>query len=212
MSTLPKAKNNFASLNDEAAMAQVEATAAAFEQDPTLLEGWPPGTIAPADAKEIAGRLREARIDARKGGKDRTDRRKAIRAELNLGYAKVVRQIEAMAIKDPQILATVGLEECKGRGPGHGPVKPEIKLGYGLLSGVILVNALRMLGVSVCAVEYTYGDPLVEANWLPGCTLPRCTHLPVENLQPGQRCYFRLRGIWATGPGPWSDVMSIIVI
>lgn len=212
MSMLPKARNNFNSLNDEAAMAQVEATAAAFEQDPTLLEGWPPGTIAPAEVKGISGRLREARIEARKGGKDRIEHRKAIRAELNLGYAKVVRQVEAMAIKDPQIIATVGLEECKGRGAGHGPVIPEIKLGYGIHPGLILISAIRMLGVSACSVEYTYDDPLVEANWLPGCTLPRCTHLPVENLQQGKRCYFRMRGIWPSGPGPWSAVMSIIVI
>jgi hypothetical protein len=212
MSLIPKARNNFVSLSDEAAMAQVEVTAAAFEKDPTLLEGWPSDIIAPAEVKAISERLRAARNEARKGGKDRIEFRNSIRAELNLGYSKVVRQVEVMAIRDPQIIMAVGLEERKVRGNGNGPAMPKIRLSYGIHPGLILISAHRLLGASAYCVEYTYGDPLVEANWQPGCTLPRCTHLPVDNLQQGQRCYFRMRGIWASGPGPWSAVISIIVI
>ena len=214
MSVIPKVSINFAKLKDDPAITQVEVTASIFEKNPGLLDEWPAGVTNPIEAKAIGAELRLARTEASKGGKDRTEHRKAIRAELDRAFCGVVHQIETMAIKDPKIIPDAGLVEQKSRGRGTGgdPEEPVVTLSYGIHPGLILVSAHRLLGASAYQIGFTYADPMVEANLQLGATLPRSTHIPVENLQQGSRVYIRMRGLWPTGFGPWSAPVSIIVL
>ena len=85
-----------------------------------------------------------------------------------------------------------------------------VKVTQGV-SGSVNVKTLKVTGAVTYHVGICLGDPTVEENWEEVAKSPYCSQV-VEGLVPGKLYYFRVGCYGASGHGPWSAIVSLMVI
>ena len=80
------------------------------------------------------------------------------------------------------------------------------------ISGKLLAHAASVAGAASYEVDLAKGDPTAEASWHDAGNFASCSHIELTGLTPGQVYWVRLRAIGSSGPGPWSDPVSTMVV
>jgi hypothetical protein len=116
--------------------------------------------------------------------------------------------------KDTYYLLDVGFSvkqpSAKKNTANASQVPPEdVKVKHGEVPGKFWLRCRRNYGAAMYGVEVTE-DPSVESNWSLAGYYTRCSRMEVSGLESGKKYYFRVRNIGGNGPGPWSELVSLI--
>lgn len=133
--------------------------------------------------------------------------------------ADIVRRLapylESVAAGDVAKLESTGYDLTKAThdAPIEIPDAPtDLKLKQGQLSGSVSVTAKPPKGAGSFEIQVCVGDPNVPANWRTATLSRNCRNVAVAGLQRGVDHFFRIRAIGSKGPGPWSNVESIMPV
>lgn len=131
-------------------------------------------------------------------------------------YSDMAAFLTALADGDPNKLQDTGYEvrfsgvrQTATYNPLLPPFNPTVK--HAGEEGVLILSCGRVPGVGSIEVMMTL-DPSDENSWQDCIKSSNCSHLQVKGLQPGQKYYFRIRYIGATGAGPWCEPVSLICL
>jgi len=86
-----------------------------------------------------------------------------------------------------------------------------LKVRRGKTSGLLIAQATRPNGAVMFETQRCIGDTSVEANWNSTVQTTGCRHIELADCTPGQLCNVRTRARGHGGPGPWSNIASLIV-
>ena len=205
-----------ANTKDADYLSQADAIIAAFEETPTLANGWTPGMPNHVNLKEVRDRYRPACVAAQDGGSGNVAIRNAIRKEFVTMYCKIAKQMAALEVVYPGVIVAAKFKVKKPKTSGNTnqrktPKAPVPTARHGKFTGSVDVACDRMPGAGSYLAQYTALDPLLEGSWTQGISSLH-SRLTITNLQQATRVYIRMCGIWPTGQGPWSQTISIIVV
>jgi len=117
--------------------------------------------------------------------------------------------------KNPALLDTVALKWKARivRSNGSKTVSllaPVVSLKHGD-SSTIIVTYNKVPGAGSNEIQVCLGDPNDEAAWKTAGTYKSC-RVPISGYEPGAKLYVRVRCHGTGEPGPFSQVVSIIVL
>ena len=168
--------------------------------------------------RDVAGRLTEAVKAAQYGDSQKKAERDAIRVEgeeISVALANWA-VIRYLAKKDPSLLANLGLAPKKPAvkkvNQASVTAPPNVKATRGKVSGSVVLKSGKVTGSASYEVQFCQGDPMQEASWSAGVHRPHCSHMEIQGLELGKMYHFRVRCLGNNGHGPWSAVVSLIVI
>ncbi|HBG06494.1 MAG: hypothetical protein A2075_17195 [Geobacteraceae bacterium GWC2_58_44] len=160
-------------------------------------------------------------------GADRGDsllkgQRQAVRdlSEIDMEASVSYLRILAIDKKDPTVLHAIGLplkdNHQKVNRRLQSPQAIEIHLTVKHLkgeSGAIVVEGTHVRNGGPYMINLCKGEPTSEESWYnPGGHYKTCSRIVLKNLEPANRYYIRMRNDGPTGPDPWSQAVSIIVL
>lgn len=166
--------------------------------------------------------MKELGVGADRGDSLLKGQRQAVRdlSEIDMEASVSYLRILAIEKKDPTVLHAIGLPlKDHHQKVNRRPLSPdaiEIHLTVKYLkgeSGAIVVEASHVRNGGPYMINLCKGEPISEESWYnPGGHYKTCSRIVFRNLEPANRYYVRMRNDGPTGPGPWSQVVSIIVI
>jgi len=119
--------------------------------------------------------------------------------------------LETQADGDIAKLSTTGFDLRKKAVQGEGLVAApqNLRVKHGPLSGEVLLRCAPVPRASAYEARSTQD---LAAAWTehPPCTSSQRILIP--GLQRGKDYYFEVRAIGANGPGPWSDIATLMVV
>jgi hypothetical protein len=83
---------------------------------------------------------------------------------------------------------------------------------HGPVSGTVFINTGKVKGATTYHVYGCQGDPSVEASWAEVGKSTGCRNIELRGLEPGKVYHFRVNCFGAAGHGPWSSIVSLMVI
>lgn len=168
--------------------------------------------------RDVASRLTEAVKAAQYGDSQKKAERDAIRLEGEEASVALANWavIKYLAKKDPSLLANLGIASkkpiAKNANQASVTAPPNVKATHGKLSGTVLLRSGKVAGSASMEVQFCQGDPMLEESWSAGEHFPHCSHMELKGLEPGKMYYFRVRCLGNNGHGPWSAIVSLMVI
>jgi hypothetical protein len=167
-----------------------------------------------SDLADVNGRHKEFHLAAINGDRVYKFKRDVVREESQDKYSSIAHYLTTLAGGDPNRLQDTGMGlRYRGARSNKATVASlvpyNVTLRHGLQSTELVLGCGRPSGVGGVEVQMCT-DPSSEANWSPSSSSKNCTHLVFTGLQPGQKYYFRIRYILATGTGPWCEPVSLI--
>jgi len=167
--------------------------------------------------RDLANRLTEAVKAAQYGDSQKKAERDAIRVEgeeaaVALANWAVIRYL---ATKDSGLLANLGiaLKKPAAKNLNQASVTaPQVKAKRGKISGTVILSSPKVPGCASLEVQFCQGDPMQEQSWSAGEHFPHCSHMELTGLELGKMYHFRVRCLGNNGHGPWSAIVSLIVV
>jgi hypothetical protein len=166
--------------------------------------------------------MKELGVGADRGDSLLKGQRQAVRdlSEIDMDAAVSYLRILAIDQKDPAVLHASGLplkdNPQKAARKVQSPQLAEIHLTVKHLkgeSGGIVVEGIHVRNGGPYTINLCKGEPVSEESWYnPGGHYKSCSRTVFKNLEPANRYYIRMRNDGPTGPGPWSQAVSIIVL
>jgi len=188
---------------------KLNALAKAQEDNPTVA---PDLTLKPADLTAPAAAIASAitRKQALLAAVQSAD--KDIRAAMKAGK-QVIRDYGADVLdkteKDASKINLLALETRDTSAPAAGAAQnqvPVLSLAFGPNPGSLKAYTIRLPGAG--SIEYEVNlTPNAAPNWQHLVTV-KGTRAVLTGLPPGALVQIRARGIFSSGPGPWSDVIE----
>ena len=181
-------------------------------------KNWVDFVTHPQQLKAILVEYKDANLayetdGGKKNMKDRDDKRQEAHvAVVLMGQYCIMRSVEQ---RNPSLLDGVALKR-KGRQSRSSSTKvttliaPVVVLKHGGPQTVI-VSYNKVPGAGSNEIQVCTGDPNDEASWVLAGTFNGC-RVPLTGYPPGTRLYVRVRCHGTGVPGPFSQVVSIIVI
>lgn len=126
--------------------------------------------------------------------------------------------IKSVAHSDPSFLANLGLKVKKrnSRAPRKilVPAPSNVSVKHTGVSGSVSLKCGRVAGGASYEVRFCQGDPVLEESWNAGDGkhFAHCSDIVLTGLEPGKIYHFRVRVLGNSGYGPWSAVVSLMVI
>jgi hypothetical protein len=174
----------------------------------------------PPQFRALAGELHQADQDA--VNKDRL--KLALRAEKHKDSAVSLTMFGQFAVmraiknKDTSYLDNIGFERkkknVKNKTAHNGPLGApgSFAVLHGPVSGSVVFRVGRLAGAAHYDVHSCLGDPNNEDSWSLAATFVNTRNMRIDGLEPGKVYQFRVRCLGASGFGPWSNIVKIIVI
>ena len=208
---------NFRNMSNSKFILYLAGIADALEVHPGY-QNLPPDVPNSGKFRDVENRLILGEKAAQYGDSQKKAERDAIRAEgeeiaVALANWAVIRYL---ASKDPSLLANLGIEikkpATKKAQQASDTAPSNVKATHGKVSGSAVLRCGRVQGYASLEVQYCLGDPTQEASWGLGVHFPHCSHMELTGLEPGKMYHFRVRYLGNNGHGPWSAVISMMVI
>jgi len=163
--------------------------------------------------KQLAAKLiavKNAYDEAAAHDSNKIAARKQQEKELRNLLVEISRLVENVAKGDVQILESSGFDVAREttRKIIYPLIAAMIALQHGKESNTIVVKGKRLPGAWRYETWYT-DDPAGVERWQLAHDTPNCSHLVIPGVTPGTLYSVRMRGIWQSGPGPWSVVATI---
>ena len=180
---------------------------------------WPDVVPEPQRLKEMVIDFTTAVNAAANGDRQRIADRDVDRAELEMSAGIVAQYLvmKSLKEKDLSLLNNTGFKLKKrannrvARSANVGaPINFSVKRGTD--SGSVVAKSNRVPGGATSELQSCQGDPTIEESWKTLGQFVLCSHMEVHGLEAGQRYNFRLRSIGVKGPGPWSSIVSLMIV
>ena len=196
---------------DQTAMTKGRYIYRKVENHPLNQPPYPPGVLSPEQTKDVIDRLDLACFEARSRDLGKIAIRNAVRQEFNTAFRNLANHLEIGAGGDISKLQDVGFDfrkPTKKKGVTVVQDSPAVEATHSPISGTISVRISTVAGAVINELQIS-SDPNVEENWGKfGQFLPH-TNIEVNGRTPGQKYWFRARGIGAN-EGPWSAPIFLI--
>lgn len=175
---------------------------------------WPDSFPSRAELQSAFTEYRDAWMAAQNDGR-KTDRqlRDEKRAVLTNLLKKLAPYLESVAEKEKSegILIITGYDQrqpiIRHRTNGEMPA-PDLKVKHSVYSGAFEGRVERIPGAGSYEGQIANGD----GEFKTVVVSKRATRIEFPGLIPGQRYQVRMRAIGSHGPGPWSNVVSLIAL
>jgi hypothetical protein len=94
------------------------------------------------------------------------------------------------------------------------PAPSNLTVKHGAVSGSVTAKCGRVDGGASYQLLYCLGDQMLEASWNSdnGSHFAHCSEMVLDGLEPGKVYHFKVRVLGNSGHGPWSTVVSLMVI
>jgi hypothetical protein len=140
-----------------------------------------------------------------------------IKVEVNVTITVQWAVIRSVRENDPSLIANLGLEPKKrlttrNRIPALVGAPANLTVKHGPLSGMVVLNTPKVLHGITYELQICLGDPTNEESWSDKDQFSSGRKMEVKGLEPGRVHYFRVRCFGAVGHGPWSPIVSLMVI
>lgn len=207
---------SFQRLNEADFQAKAGHIIASLTGNPYYPEPWPEQVPTLKRLNEALNAYREAYHASLTHDTVKIKQRNDARQALTELFVQLAPYLEMLAQGDTDILASTGYdlrkEPQRGQNSGILPAPSGLRVVHGPLSGSLEVRIDRLPGAGSYEVQTTQGDPMLEANWKHALTSTTSTHIGLENLNPGQTYWVRVRGVGSGGNGVWTEAVSVIVV
>ncbi|ACH39022.1 MAG: hypothetical protein ACD_55C00160G0004 [uncultured bacterium] len=153
--------------------------------------------------------------DPSSGEPEKVMEHQAKRQLLNRKFGAFHSAVKLAATDDPSLLATFGLSQPKAKksaSPATVSRSEKLKAVHGDISGEIFLKGVPIKYARSYDIDYCEGDPSLEESWKHHSVVAHASKMKVTGLTPGRVYWFRVRGIGANGPGPWSPYASLMAI
>ena len=143
------------------------------------------------------------------------------RAELSIDVATKYMVVRAVEQKNPGLLQETGVpykvkkakSKNKSKGSGASVTITLTAVHLKGVSGGVILKGKHLRSGGPYMLQICKGEPVSEESWYsPGGDYSSCNKIILKNLDPANRYYFRIRTDGPEGPGPWSQVVSLIVL
>lgn len=211
---------NFGGLSTGAFILRMKAVADTIENHPYFAGDCPEYVSKSDKLRQLIELLAVAdRHAAEDGGKKQKAQKKAVRAESEQRLTFNAHHLTMLALhrKEPEMMLNAGYE-LKQKNSYHRninlgvPEKPErFSVKNGPVSGTAIATISRPQVLGSILVQITEADPLVESSWRDLEKFYTC-RMEMKGLDPVKKCHFRARYENAGGIGPWSSVVTLVVI
>lgn len=178
---------------------------------------WPPTIPAPAELMEVADYHTAISNEAETGNRVKKAERDAHRPKVFQLTAMTVQWAVMRSIREnnPGLIMNLGIDpkqQTTTRSTTHPPVGMPInmKVTQGP-TRTVSVKTGKVEGGITYHVSVCLGDPTIEENWTEVGQSPYCTQT-ITGLEPGKVYHFRVRCFGASGHGPWSAIVTLMVI
>jgi len=170
--------------------------------------------------REHVATMKELGVGAERGDSLLKEQRQEVRNLSEIDMDASVSYIRTIAIskRAPSILLTLGLpgKDTKRSHKRRTKLQAEIYATVRHLKdtpGAIVIGASRPRDTGPYLLNLCKGEPVSEESWYnPGGHYKNCRRIVIKGLEPANRYYVRMRTDGPEGPGPWSQVVSIIVL
>jgi len=203
-------------LNDSDALLKASLIHSSLSIHPAFQHEWPPVVPNLAELKQSIDHFMDAIHAAMTRDQVKIAERHASRTTLESHVYYIGHYVEMVARKDPSCLNGTGYDigrvttTSRYSGPLGAPTGFAVK--HGAQSTKMIARVAKLQGASSFEVQMTIGDPTVEANWSYLGVFAKWSYMELVGLTPGTVYSFRVRGIGANGPGPWSAVTTLMAI
>lgn len=160
-----------------------------------------------------------AYVDAKGKAADGDKQKIAIRNDLRATWTAALKQVgkyvNFKADGNVAMLESSGFEVSKERGPVSTlpPDAPQnLKLKHGELPHSLIASCKKPAGQVSFETQINGGNPNLDADWKPGAFTTSCTRIELTGLTGGTIYAVRTRAINKNGPGPWSDIASLMAM
>ncbi|QXE90924.1 hypothetical protein [Geomonas subterranea] len=161
--------------------------------------------------------FKEVHRGAETGNHTMVAERNSLRPPFNQVFIDIMDFVELAARKDPTLPYRAGCEYF-----WHKKASPIRTVAVGKNIPTLTVSNLNERGAVLGKVtgvakarsyemQYTYGDPTVEANWGHLAVHPTASKMVSRNLEAGKNCSLRVRAVATTGVSPWSNYVTLII-
>ena len=148
------------------------------------------------------------------GGADKVAAKKSDRKALNRQLSAFASLIQLAALEDSSVTARAGLG-LKQKVPAPTPplVAPaNFKVQHGSEHGTMFAKCSSVKTAKSLEMQVCQGDPTIDENWKFIGVYANCSKMEIKGLVPGTLYSFRVRGIRASGSGPWSSYVTLMAI
>lgn len=182
-------------------------------------ENLPEYVSPPPKLRVMAGQLGQARDAASGGDRDKKAAKLVLRESLQLALSMNAQHITMVSLhrKDPSLLLNTGYQQKQKNSSSSKTAvnlldaTPEVVLKHGTTSGTVSVKVRRKKPNATVELQMTDQDPKDEASWT-GKWINNKSRIEYKGLEPARRCHVRARYLDGEASGPWSSVVSIIVL
>ncbi|GFO68098.1 hypothetical protein GMLC_16770 [Geomonas limicola] len=171
-------------------------------------------------------KLKEFGVGADRGDRDMKAQRDQVRARAELDILLIINYVVMRAIEkqDPSLLQNTGLplKELKTArssyriAPTSVPVvltAKHKKTRLGVESGTAILAGKHVKMGGPYHLQICKGHPASEESWCtPGGHYRECGNIILNNLESANEYFFRIRSDGPDGPGPWSQVVSLVIV
>ncbi|QWV92453.1 hypothetical protein KP004_14740 [Geomonas oryzisoli] len=199
------------------AIVRVEPIVEAFTTGNPIQGPIPSFLVVGDELKSIYEHFKEVHRGAETGNHTMVAERNSLRPPFNQVFIDIMDFVELASRKDPTLPYRAGCEYF-----WHKKATPVRTVAVGKNIPVLTVSNLnergavlgKMKGVGKAKsieMQYTYGDPTVEANWAHLAVQPTAGKMITRNLEPGRNCSLRGRAVATAGVSPWSNYVTLII-
>ena len=209
---------NFRPLSHFEFASKVISIANAFAAHSEFQDPFPPTIPNAGELREIGNHHATISNEALTGDRGKIAARDAFRLKAEVNTAITVQWAVMRSIREnnPGLIANLGVEPQKRATTrsSHPPLvgaPVNLVVKHGPLSGIVLVST-KVQGAITYELEACQGDPTQEESWSAQGQYPGCRKMELRGLEPGKVYHFRVRCFGASGRGPWSSIVSLMVI
>lgn len=202
-------------VNDTEIIPATGSIVVALAKDPTLYQNLLSALPTQAQLEEVHERYKASYNAVLAGNHGKAPERDADRRELNRRFSRFAGLVKLAAEEDPTLLAKLGIAPHKQKRSSttiHLTAPTNFQVRHGEEHGVMIGRAGGVKGARSYIIEACEGNPTVEQNWRYIATSVRSTRMDMRGLVPGTVYSFRVRGVGANGPGPWSSYVTLMAI
>ena len=185
-------------------------------------DNWAEWVAGAPEFKAHVACLKEVGVAADRGDSAKKAERQSERglAQLHLDTAVKYMVVRAVHKKDPTLLHNVALP-YKAKAPRRAgrtvagskvPIYLTVTYVKGK-SGAVVIAGHHVRNGGPYLLQICKGEPTSEESWYsPGGRYISCSKIILQDLEPANRYFFRMRTDGPEGPGPWCHPVNIIVI
>lgn len=167
--------------------------------------------------RELAGGYKKARDAAANHDSEKMAEQLAAREECQSAASIMAYHISMISVykKDPTVLHNTGYElkqrAVYSKNSSIPPMPTKFTVRHGGVSGAAVVTVNKEQSAASMELELSEETPPTESSFRPGGLLFKCRS-ELTGLEPTKRYHFRIRYRGAGGIGPWSHIVTLIMI